>query len=55
MKWVLDLKEDDVYWCIVDLGWVIGIVYGIFVLWLVGVLNVILGGCFSLEVWYEVL
>ena len=21
-KWVLDLKEDDVYWCTADPGWV---------------------------------
>lgn len=29
-KWVLDLKEDDVYWCTADPGWVTGTVYGIF-------------------------
>ncbi len=31
MKWVFDLKEDDVYWCSADIGWVTGhsyIVYG---------------------------
>jgi acetyl-CoA synthetase len=31
MKWVFDLKEDDVYWCTADIGWVTGhsyIVYG---------------------------
>ncbi len=31
-KWVFDLKEDDVYWCTADVGWVTGhsyIVYGI--------------------------
>jgi acetyl-CoA synthetase len=30
-KWVFDLKEDDVYWCTADVGWVTGhsyIVYG---------------------------
>ena len=30
-KWVFDLKEDDVYWCTADLGWVTGhsyVVYG---------------------------
>ena len=30
-KWVLDLKDDDVYWCTADIGWVTGhsyIVYG---------------------------
>ena len=30
-KWVFDLKEDDIYWCSADIGWVTGhsyIVYG---------------------------
>jgi acetyl-CoA synthetase len=30
-KWVFDLKEDDVYWCTADVGWVTGhsyVVYG---------------------------
>ncbi|PEC31296.1 acetate--CoA ligase [Bacillus cereus] len=54
-KWVLDLKEDDVYWCTADPGWVTGTAYGIFAPWLVGASNVILGGRFSPEAWYEVL
>jgi acetyl-CoA synthetase len=31
MKWVFDLREDDVYWCTADIGWVTGhsyLVYG---------------------------
>jgi acetyl-CoA synthetase len=31
MKWVFDLKEEDVFWCTADIGWVTGhsyIVYG---------------------------
>ncbi|HKP53672.1 MAG TPA: acetate--CoA ligase [Chloroflexia bacterium] len=30
-KWVFDLKEDDIYWCTADIGWVTGhsyLVYG---------------------------
>ncbi len=30
-KWVLDIKPDDVYWCMADIGWITGhsyIVYG---------------------------
>ena len=30
-KWVFDLKEDDVYWCTADVGWITGhsyVVYG---------------------------
>jgi acetyl-CoA synthetase len=52
-KWVLDLKEDDVYWCTADPGWVTGTAYGIFGPWLVGASNVILGGRFKPESWYE--
>ena len=31
MKWVFDLKEEDIYWCTADIGWVTGhsyLVYG---------------------------
>ncbi|GAB6415447.1 acetate--CoA ligase [Bacillus luti] len=54
-EWVLDLKEDDVYWCTADPGWVTGTAYGIFAPWLVGASNVVLGGRFSPEAWYEAL
>ena len=30
-KWVFDLKEDDIYWCTADIGWITGhsyVVYG---------------------------
>ena len=33
-KWALDLREDDVYWCTADPGWVTGTVYGIWGPWL---------------------
>ncbi|WP_243386031.1 acetate--CoA ligase [Bacillus kexueae] len=52
-EWVLDLKEDDVYWCTADPGWVTGTVYGILSPWLHGASNVIVGGRFSPEYWYE--
>ncbi|ANB62242.1 acetate--CoA ligase [Anoxybacteroides amylolyticum] len=52
-KWVLDLKEDDVYWCTADPGWVTGTSYGIFGPWLCGASNVIVGGRFSPEAWYK--
>ncbi|MBD1370931.1 acetate--CoA ligase [Hazenella sp. IB182357] len=54
-KWVLDLKEDDIYWCTADPGWVTGTSYGIFAPWLNGVTNVIRGGRFSPEDWYKTL
>jgi acetyl-CoA synthetase len=52
-KWVLDLKEDDVYWCTADPGWVTGTVYGVFGPWLHGVTNVVRGGRFNPEDWYK--
>ncbi|MBN3526035.1 acetate--CoA ligase [Paenibacillus apiarius] len=51
-KIVLDLKEDDVYWCTGDPGWVTGTSYGIFSPWLNGVTNVVRGGRFSPQDWY---
>lgn len=51
-KVVLDLREDDVYWCTADPGWVTGTSYGIFAPWLNGATNVIRGGRFSPQDWY---
>jgi acetyl-CoA synthetase len=54
-KWVLDLKEEDVYWCTADPGWVTGTSYGIFGPWLNGTSNVIVGGRFSPDTWYKMI
>lgn len=54
-KWVLDLNEEDIYWCTADPGWVTGTAYGIFAPWLNGVTNVIRGGRFSPDDWYQTL
>lgn len=52
-EWVLDLQETDVYWCTADPGWVTGTAYGIFGPWLHGASNVVLGGRFKPETWYQ--
>jgi acetyl-CoA synthetase len=52
-KWVLDLQENDIYWCTADPGWVTGTSYGIFAPWLNGVTKVIRGGRFSPDDWYQ--
>lgn len=52
-KWVLDLKEHDVYWCTADPGWVTGTSYGIYGPWTCGASSVVLGGRFSPERWYQ--
>lgn len=54
-KWVLDLKSDDVYWCTADPGWVTGTVYGIFGPWLHGISNVVRGGRFNPDDWYQII
>lgn len=54
-KYVLDLQPNDVYWCTADPGWVTGTSYGIFAPWLHGVTNVIRGGRFSPDDWYQTL
>lgn len=52
-QWVLDFKEQDIYWCTADPGWVTGTAYGVFAPWLNGVTTVIIGGRFSPEGWYQ--
>jgi len=52
-RWVLDMCEDDVYWCTADPGWVTGTSYGIFAPWLNGATNLIRGGRFNAADWYE--
>lgn len=52
-KVVLDLQEDDIYWCTADPGWVTGTSYGIFAPWLNGATNVVRGGRFSPQDWYR--
>ncbi|KRG08463.1 acetate--CoA ligase [Staphylococcus sp. NAM3COL9] len=54
-KYVLDLQEDDIYWCTGDPAWVTGSSYGIFSPWLHGVTNCVIGGRFSPELWYEMI
>lgn len=51
-KWVLDLQEDDIYWCTADPGWVTGTSYGIIGPWSMGVTQCVLDAGFSAEAWY---
>ena len=54
-KYVLDVKDDDIYWCTADSGWVTGIVYGILGIWGLGGTSGTYEGRFSPEAWYQVL
>jgi len=54
-KWVLDLHEDDVFWCTADPGWVTGIAYGILGSLSSGISLVAYEGRFSPEKWYSII
>ncbi|MCP4413925.1 MAG: AMP-binding protein, partial [Gammaproteobacteria bacterium] len=54
-KWVLDLREDDVYWCTADPGWVTGTVYGIWGPWLNKISQVVYNGRYDAEKWYSII
>jgi len=49
-KYVLDVHDDDIYWCTADMGWVTGVVYGILGIWALGGTSVINEERFSPEV-----
>jgi acetyl-CoA synthetase len=52
-KWVLDLRDDDIYWCTADPGWVTGTSYGIIGAFSNGVTQCVLDSGFSAENWYR--
>ena len=52
-KWVLDLQENDIYWCTADPGWVTGTSYGIIGPWSLGITQCVLDKGFSAETWYQ--
>jgi acetyl-CoA synthetase len=52
---VLDLHDDDVYWCTADPGWVTGTSYGIIAPLTCGVTSVIDEAEFQAERWYQLL
>jgi acetyl-CoA synthetase len=54
-KYVLDLHDDDIYWCTADPGWVTGTSYGMFAPFTNGVTQVIYEGGFAASKWYEII
>src|SRR4030043_637444 len=54
-KYVLDLRDDDVYWCTADPGWVTGIAYEILGSWRNGASTVVYNGRFSPDIWYKII
>ena len=54
-KWVLDLQDQDLYWCTADPGWVTGTSYGISAPWSNGATQLIYEGGFSANRWYSLI
>jgi len=54
-KWVLDLKDEDIYWCTSDPGWITGIIYTILGAWSNGASQVIFDGRFDPDKWYSLI
>ncbi len=54
-KFVLDIKDSDVYWCTADMGWVTGVAYGVLGIWGLGGTSVVYGGRFAPEAWYKII
>jgi acetyl-CoA synthetase len=52
-KWVLDITEEDIYWCTADPGWVTGTSYGIIAPWALGCTQAVLDSGFSADAWYR--
>jgi acetyl-CoA synthetase len=54
-KWILDIHEEDIYWCTADPGWVTGVAYGILGSWSNLATSVVHHGRFDTERWYSIL
>ena len=52
---LLGLRQDDVYWCTADQGWVTGTSYGIIGPWSLGVTQLHYGGGYDARTWLELL
>ncbi len=52
-QWVLDLRDDDIYWCTADPGWVTGTSYGIIAPFSLGITQCVLDIGFFAEAWYK--
>jgi acetyl-CoA synthetase len=52
---VLQLTEEEIYWCTADQGWVTGTSYGIIGPWSIGVTQVHFGGGYNAEHWFSLL
>ena len=54
-RYVVDLQEEDTYWCTADPGWVTGTSVGIFGPWYLGTTIVSYEGRFDARAWYSLI
>jgi acetyl-CoA synthetase len=54
-RYVVDLREEDTYWCTADPGWVTGTSVGIFGPWYLGTTLVSYEGRFNARTWYQII
>ncbi len=52
---VLSVRDEDIYWCTADPGWVTGVSYGIIGPWSQGITQVHFGGSYNAETWFNLL
>jgi acetyl-CoA synthetase len=52
---ILQLNENEIFWCTADQGWVTGTSYGITGPWSLGVSQIHFGGAYDAEVWMSLI
>jgi acetyl-CoA synthetase len=52
---ILNLQEDDIFWCTADQGWITGTSYGIIGPWSQGITQIHYGGAYDAERWFRIL
>lgn len=52
---ILNVQENDIYWCTADPAWVTGTTYGIICPWNAGVTQIQFGGAFNAHAWFSLL
>jgi acetyl-CoA synthetase len=54
-QYILQLNENEIFWCTADQGWVTGTSYGIIGPWSLGVTQVHFGGAYDADVWMSLI
>lgn len=52
---VLGLRDDDIFWCTADQGWITGTAYGIIGPWSLGVTQIHYGGGYNAQEWLRLI